>query len=207
MAKRPANVDEYIANAQPFAQSILTKLRALFHRACPPIEERLKWGMPSFEYKGIVGGMAAFKQHVSWGLWKAALIDDPTGAMKSDASSAMGGGKLTSVADLPPDRVMLNLIQQAVDLNERGVKLPQRSAAARKPPPKIPPDLAAALKKNSKAAAAYDTFPPSHQREYIEWITEAKQPQTRQRRLKQAIEWMSQRKPRNWKYMKKPAVR
>ena len=89
-----------------------------------------------------------------------------------------------------------------MDLNERGVKLP-RTPPARKAPPKTPHDLAAALKRNAKAAAVYKGFSPSHKREYIEWITEAKQPATRQKRLKQAIEWIAQGKPRNWKYMRK----
>lgn len=202
MPKHNPQVDAYIQKAQPFARPILEKLRGLFHKACPQAEEKLKWGVPSFEHHGIVGGFAAFKQHVSWGLWKAALLDDPTGAMKSDAASAMGGGKLTSVKDLPPDKVMLGLIRQAADLNLRGVKLP-RKPIQKRPAPRTPADLAAALKGNPRAAAAFKAFSPSHKREYIAWITEARQPATRQRRLKQAIEWIAQAKPRNWKYMRK----
>ena len=201
MTNHNPQIDAYIQKAQPFARPILIKLRGLFHKACPQIEERLKWGMPSFEHHGIVGGFAAFKQHVSWGLWKAKLIDDPTNAMATDASSAMGGGKLKSVKDLPPEAILLGLMRQAVDLNARGVKLP-RTPTAKKPPPKTPPDLAAALKRSAKAAAVYQDFSPSHKREYIEWITEAKQPATRQKRIKQAIEWIAQGKPRNWKYMR-----
>jgi uncharacterized protein YdeI (YjbR/CyaY-like superfamily) len=193
-------VDAYIARAQPFARPILQKLRDLFHKASPAIEEKLKWGVPSFEHKGIVGGFAAFKQHVNWGLWKASLLDDPTGAMRADASSPMSGGRIASVSDLPPDRVMLNLIRQAVDLNERGVKLP-RLQRAKRPPLRTPADLAAALKANARAAATFKAFPPSHKRDYIEWITDAKQPATRTRRLEQAITWIAAGKPRNWKYM------
>ena len=60
----------------------------------------------------------------------------------------------------------------------------------------------AALKKNKKALATYEQFPPGQKREYVEWITEAKQEATRQKRLATAVEWMSEGKPRNWKYMK-----
>lgn len=201
MPNHNPQIDAYIERAQPFAQPILIKLRNLFHKACPDIEEKLKWSNPSFERNGIVGGFAAFKNHVSWGLWKAKLIKDPTSAMATDASSAMGGGHLRSVKDIPPDKVMLDLIRQAVDLNEKGVKLP-RNTAAKKPPPKTPPDLAAALKRNARASTVYKSFSASHKREYIEWITGARQPATRQRRLKQAVEWIAEGKPRNWKYMR-----
>jgi uncharacterized protein YdeI (YjbR/CyaY-like superfamily) len=200
MPNHNPQVDAYIERAQPFARPILQKLRKLFHKASPGIEEKLKWGVPSFEYKGIVGGFAAFKQHVNWGLWKASLLDDPTGAMRPDTSSPMSGGRITSVRDLPPDSVMLDLIRQAVDLNERGVKVP-RPKPAKRPLPRTPADLAAALKANARAASIFRAFPPSHRRDYIEWITEAKQPATRARRLEQAVTWIAAGKPRNWKYM------
>jgi uncharacterized protein YdeI (YjbR/CyaY-like superfamily) len=199
MANTSPQVDAYIAKSAAFAQPILIKLRALFHRACPGIEEKLKWGVPSFEYKGMVGGMAAFNKHLTWGLWKAKLLNDPRGILNDHAGS-MGGGKITDVSQLPSDKLILDLIRQAVQLNEQGVKLP-RPESKKRPPPKTPPDLAGALRKNAKASATFEAFSPSHKREYIEWITEAKQDETRQRRLKQAIDWLAQGKPRNWKYM------
>ena len=71
------SIDLYIAKAEPFAQPILHHIRELVHIACPNIEESLKWGFPNFSYKGIVCNMASFKQHCSFGFWKAALITDP----------------------------------------------------------------------------------------------------------------------------------
>jgi len=199
MPNTSLQVDAYIAKAPLFAQPILIKLRGLFHRACPDIEEKLKWGVPSFEYKGMVGGMAAFKKHMTWGFWKTKLLKDPKGILEGHAGS-MGGGKLTDVSQLPADEDIIKLITQAVELNEKGVKL-ARPTAKKRPAPKTPPDLAAALKKSPRARASFDAFSPSHKRDYIEWITEAKQEETRKRRLAQAIEWMAQGKPRNWKYM------
>lgn len=198
MAKTDPRVDEYIKKAAPFAQPILRKVRTLFHKASPKIEETVKWGVPSFEYQGIVGGMAAFKKYVTWGLWKAKLLDGVQD-MRSDQSSHMSGGAIADVSEIPPDAKVVALIKQAVKLNEDGVKLPQRSGK-KKPPPKTPSDLAAALKNNAKAAASYAAFSPSHKREYCEWITEAKQAETRARRLAQAIEWLAEGKSRNWKY-------
>jgi len=49
--------------------------------------------------------------------------------------------------------------------------------------------------------ATFDAFPPSQQRDYVEWIAEAKRDETRERRIAQALEWLAEGKPRNWKYM------
>lgn len=200
MGKRIPQVDAYIAKSAPFARPILEKVRRLFHEGCPGLEEKIKWGMPSFEYQGMLGGMAAFKAHATFGFWRQKEIPDPERLLKT--KSPMGAGKFADVSELPSDEVLLRYVRRAAELNESGVKAPRP-----KPKPKAalkaPPWFTAALKKSPKAKATFDGFPPSHQREYLEWLVEAKQEETRQRRLAQAIEWMEEGKPRNWKYMKK----
>lgn len=196
-----SDVDKYIERAQPFARPILRKIRAAFHRACPQIEERLKWSMPSFEYRGIVGSMAAFKAHAVFGFAKPSLIDDPEGWLQPKPDGGMHGSRLTSVRDLPPDAVLVRYVKQAVALNEQGVKL-ERPAPRKRPPPRTPSDLASALRRVAGASAAFAAFPPSHKREYIEWITEAKQPATRARRIGQAVAWIAVGKPRYRKPMR-----
>lgn len=138
MARKNPAVDAYIKHQAPFARPILSKIRWLFHDACPALEEKIKWGVPSFEYNGMLGGMAGFKRHVAWGLWKAALLDDPHKILHDDASSPMSAGKPTKIEDLPRDKHILALIRQAVDLNERGVKLPSRSKPHNRPPRRSP---------------------------------------------------------------------
>jgi uncharacterized protein YdeI (YjbR/CyaY-like superfamily) len=202
MQSRSAEVDDYIARAAEFARPILKKIRSLFHKACPEIQETIKWGFPHFEYKGIVAGMAAFKRHAAFGFWKAKLLADADGLFADRGKSASKMAKLTELRDLPPDEVFLGFIRQAVALNERGVKVPKK-APRRKPELVVPDDLALALKKNKKARATFKGFSPSNRRDYVEWITEARLSETRTRRLATAIEWMAEGKPRNWKYMKK----
>jgi uncharacterized protein YdeI (YjbR/CyaY-like superfamily) len=199
MKPNPA-VDAYIRQAAPFARPILTKVRALFRRACPDVEETMKWGFPHFEYRGVVGSMAAFKQHATFGLWKASLLPDPHGLF-AGGDSTMGRAKFADVSELPPDGVLVESIRAAVALNEQGVKVakPKRE---KKPEADVPADLRAALRKNKKAQATFDGFSPSHRREYVEWITEAKQEATRQRRVAQAVEWLAEGKSRHWKYQR-----
>jgi len=194
--KNPA-VDAYIAKSADFARPILKRLRALMHKACPKVEETMKWGVPHFEYKGVIAGMAAFKQHTAFGFWKRRLMKDPAGFF-SKGESGMGGRKIRSLDELPSDTVLLGYIREAVALNEQGAKVPR--STRRKPPVKTPPYLTAALKKNAKARKTFEGLSPSQQREYVEWLIDAKQDATRERRLATAIEWMAQGKTRNWKY-------
>ncbi len=202
MKKNPA-VDAYIAKSPDFAKPILTHVRKLMHRGSPRLEEKIKWGVPTFEHKGIVAMMAAFKKHVAFGFWSEKLIRERLGAdadrvFPRDAKLGMGGRKYLAKSELPPDAVILRAVKLAVVLNEAGER-PKR-AATRKPPPKAPPYLAAALKKNAKARATFGKLTPGQQREYVDWLAEAKQAATRERRLAQAIEWLAAGKKRYWKY-------
>jgi hypothetical protein len=195
---RSRSVDDYIARQAGFARPILTRLREAVHAACPEAEEALKWSMPAFLYKGeILASMAAFKAHATFGFWRGSLVVGDTGAERD----AMGQfGRLASSADLPEPAVLAELIRKAMALADAGVK-PVRNKTA-KPPLDVPEDLRAALAANPAAASAFDGFSPGAQREYSEWIVEAKQPATRARRTAQAVEWIADGKKRNWKYEK-----
>jgi uncharacterized protein YdeI (YjbR/CyaY-like superfamily) len=205
MGKRDKRIDAYIQKSAEFAKPILTYIRESVHVACPEVEETIKWGMPSFEYKGPYFSMAAFKAHCSAGFWKASLLKDPGGHLQANAmagGSAMGHfGRITSLNDLPPGRAFLGLLQQARRLNDDGVKVKRQSVRKKEIP--APPYFLKALKRNKKAEETFKAFPPGHRREYLEWIVEARTDETRQRRMATAIKWMSEGKPRNWKYMKK----
>jgi uncharacterized protein YdeI (YjbR/CyaY-like superfamily) len=204
MASTDARIDAYIAKSAEFAQPILTHLRQLVHKACPGVTETVKWGMPFFEYNGgLLCNMASFKQHCSFGFWNAPLLKDPEGILHVKEKNAMGHfDRITSRKDLPSDKILVSYIKEAVSLAEQGVKSPTRAKKEPKAALPTPPALAAALKKNKKAQAAFDGFPPSHRREYIEWITEAKTEATRDKRIATTVEWLLEGKQRNWKYQK-----
>lgn len=199
MGTRDPRVDAYIARSAEFARPILTHLREIVHSACPDVEETLKWNAPHFMHHGMLAGMAAFKAHCAFGFWKGSLITGGDGGMETRAMGQFG--RITSVDDLPPKRVVAGYVKQAMRLNEEGVKTPTRRKGPPRPDLATPDELTAALQKHPKARAAFDAFSPSHRREYVEWIAEAKTDETRKRRLASAIEWMSEGKARNWKYM------
>jgi uncharacterized protein YdeI (YjbR/CyaY-like superfamily) len=202
MTSTDPRVDAYIGKAAPFAQPILQHLRAVIHEASPEIEEGVRWGSPHFFYKGMLCGMAAFTQHCAFGFWKDKLIVRDDARRSGAPREGMGSfGRITAVTDLPPKRKIIGYVRQAMKLNDDGVKSPTRSKQARRRAPRTPADLAAALRRNARAKAVYAKFTPSGKRDYVEWLTEAKTPATRSRRLATALEWIAAGKPRNWKYM------
>lgn len=203
MGTRHADVDAYIAASPEFARPILEKIREAFHAGCPAIEERIKWGVPSFEYKGMLGGMAAFKRHVAFGFWKSRLMQDAAGLFSRGPKASPMGARVDSLADLPSKKVLVAYVKEARRLNDEGRKEPRRAAPRRPVRVVVPPDLAAALAKHPAARAVFEGFPPSHRREYVEWITEAKREETRRKRLRTTLEWLADGKHRNWKYERK----
>jgi uncharacterized protein YdeI (YjbR/CyaY-like superfamily) len=197
MANRDPHIDAYIATSADFAQPILEHIRAVVHAACPEVEESLKWGFPHFGYKGaMMCSMAAFKQHCSFGFWQRKEVVSTT------AEKGMGQfGKIVTIKDLPNKKEITSYVRKAMALNDAGLKK-KRPATAPKPPPELPADFAALLKKHRAARETYEAFSPSAQREYVDWIIEAKTDATRQKRIATALEWLTEGKQRNWKYMK-----
>lgn len=197
-------IDEYISKSADFARPVLKHLRELIHKTCPDIQETWKWSFPHFSYKGdILCGMAAFKQHCSFGFWKASLMQDPDNILGSKEIKAMGQfGRLKSISDLPSDKIMIKYLKEAMKLNEEGKKLPARKTTYEKKELIIPDYFTVKLKKNKSALKTFENFSYSHKKEYIQWITEAKTDATRDKRISTAIEWLAEGKSRNWKYQK-----
>ena len=198
MARKDPRIDAYIAKSADFAKPILKHLRKVVRAGCPEVEETMKWSMPHFDYKGVMCGMAAFKQHCAFGFWKESLV---FGGDKKEAKTAMGSfGCIKSLADLPNEKRLIGYVKKAAALNEAGIKAPGRTQPKKKEPFTVPDYFAAALKKNAKARKTFENFAPSKQREYIEWVTEAKREETRSERLATSIKWLAEGKPRHWKY-------
>lgn len=206
MAKKDVRIDAYINNAQPFARPILNHIRELVHKACPEVEETIKWGFPHFDYKGnMMCSMASFKQHCAFGFWKAALMKDAEKLVDTAKSEvAMGHmGRITSLKDLPTDKTIMAYVKEASKLNDENIKLPSKTVSKEKKEITTPAYFLAALKKNKEAKKTFDAFNYSNKKEYIEWLEGAKTESTRTKRLADAIEWMAEGKIRNWKYLKK----
>lgn len=197
-------VDAYIEKSASFAQPVLNHVRELIHKVCPDIVETIKWGFPHFEHKKRPQfNIAAFKQHCAFGFWLAALMTDQHGILQLEEKSSMGSlGRITSLDDLPSDKIMTSYLKQSLKLTDEGARV---AKVAKQPVASIavPDDFAAELRKNKKALAVFEQFAPSHRKEYLEWITGAKREETRSKRITEALEWLAEGKPRHWKYNKR----
>jgi uncharacterized protein YdeI (YjbR/CyaY-like superfamily) len=199
-------VDAYLMKVQPFAQPIMAHLRELVHKGCPEVEETIKWSRPFFVYRGeILCNMSAFKEHCSFGFWgeEIGAVLRAAAVLKDGSMGSLG--RITSVADLPADKKMLGWIHQAaafVDCGQHTSPIAARQKVVKPAKRSLvtPAEFAAALQRNKKAAAVFTAFSPSCKREYVEWIIEAKRPETRDKRIATAVEWIAEGKQRNWKY-------
>jgi uncharacterized protein YdeI (YjbR/CyaY-like superfamily) len=204
MGKKIKEIDAYINKAADFAKPILARIRDLVHAACPDVEEKMKWSFPHFDYKGeMMCSMAAFKQHAVMSFWKAALMKDPVLVENARSETSMGHlGRMGSIKDLPSDKKMISYIKEAMMLNDKGIKLPSKAKSTEKKTIVVPDYFIKALKKNKTAWKTFDAFAYSHKKEYVEWITEAKTEETRNKRMTSAIEMIAEGKSKNWKYQK-----
>jgi hypothetical protein len=196
MATTDPRIDAYIERAAPFAHPILTHLRATVHAACPDVRETIKWGMPYFEHGGrILAHMAAFKQHCAFG------IHIGEAATRDAGGQGMGNfGRITTSADLPPRRELKRLIESGMAAIDAGEKAPRAPKSGAKPAVEMPPAFAAALAAHAAARLRFEAFAPSHRREYVEWIADARRDATRERRIAQAIAQIAEGRTQNWKY-------
>ncbi len=202
MPSRDPRIDKYIASSPAFAQPILSALRAAVHAGCPSVEETMKWGRPHFTHHGLLCGMSAFKAHCAFGFWKGSLLVPKGAPAERDGMGQFG--RLARVADLPSRSAIVALVRAAAVLNEKGVPSPGRAKVVKRAPPRAPDYLKVALAANAKARDFFATLSPSGKRDYIEWLAEAKRPETRALRLKTTLAWLAESKSRNWKYERPP---
>ncbi|MFC5608393.1 YdeI/OmpD-associated family protein [Variovorax soli] len=201
--KHNPKVDAYADQAEDFAKPIFAHLRALIHATCPEVVEEIKWGNPHFDYKGdILCIFAAYKAHCSFTFYKDALMSDARlKANDSVPAAKRFMGKVTSAADLPSDQQLKAWIQEAMALNEQGVKLPARKPTTPKEA-EMPAAFDEKLQGNPAVKKIFDSKSPSFQKEYKLWIGEAKTAATRDKRIEEALSWIAEGKGRFWKYAK-----
>jgi len=202
-ANRDPRVDAYITAAAPFAQPILRHLRDVMHVECPDVVEAIKWGIPHFDYHGeMMCVMAAYPRHCAFTFLKQALMRDPrlqaNPALKADKRYL---GAIASRDELPDAAELAGFIQEAMRLNEQGVKLPERA-----PRPAadltMPDAFARRLDAEPAVKAVFESKPPSFRKEYLVWIADAKTDATRDKRIAEAMAWIGEGKGRFWKYQK-----
>lgn len=208
MEQYDARIDAYIEKAADFAKPILNHLRQLVHKASPEITETMKWSAPFFEYKGVLCFMMAFKQHAGFGFWKAEQLPDPHQILHTEGGESAGSiGKLISVGDIPDDDILIWYMREAMALKDATGAVKAKPAAKKVVATKsaasalaAPDYLVELLDKNLVAKAYFEKFSASQKKEYITWFEDAKSEATRDKRLAEGLQWISEGKTRHWKY-------
>lgn len=206
MSHYDPRIDNYIMKSAEFAIPILDFWREMVHIACPDVKETMKWSMPFFEYNNYnVCNMAAFKYHCAFHFWLASKMEDRDKVFRQgDDSNAMGQlGKIKTLEDLPSEEQIIRLIQEAMSLIDQGVRITKDPIAKVLAEVVVPDYFKAEIEQDELAMETFKKFSASQQKEYVNWVTEAKSEATRQKRMTQAVEWMAEGKTRNWKYMQK----
>lgn len=116
------SIDEYILNTSECMQPIVTHLRDLVHKAEPEIEENIKWNAPSFELNGsIICTIMAFKKHVNFMFHKGKELSDGNSVLDDfgEKSNMKGVKQITDISDLPDEKTLVALIEEAVAISRR----------------------------------------------------------------------------------------
>lgn len=196
-------VDQYIEKAADFAKPIMEYLRQIVHDTCPEVTEVIKWGIPHFDYKGdMMCILASYKHHCSFSLHKAELMSDAKLVESVKAGRKMGYmDKLKTIADLPPRKVLVSYIKEAMALNENGSKKVRPKSATPKVI-EVPDYFSEKLATNPKAKAIFEAKSASFRKNYLVWISDAKTEATRQKRMEESLAWIAEGKGRFWQYEK-----
>ena len=195
--------DEYYAKSADFAKPIMEYLRQIIHETCPDVEEVIKWGIPHFDYHGdMMCIFAAYKNHCSFSIWKAALMTNPKLKENIKPEQTMGNmDKIKSLSDLPDKETLIAYVKEAMALNENGIKIVKPKSEKPKVI-QVPDYFSEILEGAPLVKAIFESKSPSFRKDYLVWIIDAKTEASRQARIEQALEWIAEGKGRFWKYNK-----
>ena len=177
------DVDEYI-EIHEYWQTELIQIREMIQET--ELEETIKWGAPTYTIKNKnVAGLAAFKNHIALWFFNGDLLQQNTGLLVNAQQ-----GKTKALRQIRFKRgdkinkeILLPYILEAIE----NQKLGKTIKASRKQELIIPPELSSALKNDPELDEYYCQLTSGKQREYADYISEAKRDATRISRLKKII--------------------
>lgn len=180
-------IDEYIAAAPTEAQPMLHCLRQSIAKAAPEATEKISWGMATFYFHGNLVHFSAEKKHIGFHPAPTAIE-----AFRDElAEYHCSKGTVRFPYELP---LPLELIEQMVRFRvteQQALALEKQSRPKKQQPPRplmpLSFEVAQALEERG-LSLAFDARPPYQQNGYLKWITEAKRPETQEKRLQQMLD-------------------
>jgi uncharacterized protein YdeI (YjbR/CyaY-like superfamily) len=194
------SVDEYIQSADKWKESLVL-LRSIFLSV--GLNETIKWGAPVFtsDSKNIAG-MSAFKNHVAVWFYQGALLMDEKKKLvnaQEGVTKALRQWRFGSVSEIRSNMDLLRVyIREAIENEKQGKKIkPQKDK-----PLVIPDELRQVFGSNPELKKCFDMQTLSKRRDFAEYISGAKQHETRQKRMDKIIPLILQGMGLNDKYLK-----
>jgi uncharacterized protein YdeI (YjbR/CyaY-like superfamily) len=181
--KRAKSVDDYIRSSKCW-QVELKRLREILNAT--ELTEEVKWGAPCYTYNGKnVIGIGAFKAYV--GLWfhQGALLKDENKVLvnaQEGVTKALRQWRMQSAKEIRP-AIIRRYVKEAIQLVIDGKSV----GPAKKKPVIVPPELTKALQENKGAENTFNNLTPGRQREYAEYISEAKRVETKKSRIEKVM--------------------
>jgi uncharacterized protein YdeI (YjbR/CyaY-like superfamily) len=195
--KKVSSVEEYIEEHTRFAEA-LTLLRGIINST--ELEESIKWNAPIYALDGKnVIGLGAFKHHFGIWFFNGVFLKDEKNLLQSAQEKTKGLRQMRfeSINEIDKNSV-LAYVKEAIENQRLGKEI--KPSKTTKKDITVPEELQRYLKENAVLFDAFKRLKPSKQREYCEFIAEAKRDATKQTRLDKIIPMILQGIGLNDKY-------
>ncbi len=190
-------VDIYIEKKEKWSHELSVLRKALLE---VPLEETIKWGAPTYTFDGKnIVGLAAFKNYCGLWFFQGGTLKDTHKVLmnaQEGKTKAMLQWRFSSLEEIDTELVKAYALEAIENQKAGKVIKPQRN----KKPLVIPDLLQNELDKNAQLKEKYEAFSLSHQREYANYISEAKREATKQSRLEKIIPMILEKKGLHDKY-------
>ena len=180
-------INLYIAEQSEWQRKLLVRLRKLIHATDTHIEETWRGSAPHFEQCGVVVSMHALKTCVSVWFTKGAQLKDTHGLFQLTEKDETRDTRKYKVYEGEEinEKAFLDLLKQSLKVNAAAKATEAKSARKTLV---IPAELENVLCNDDDALAQWKKFSVDQKQEYVEWVSDAKQEESRKRRIAKALE-------------------
>ena len=183
MRSKSTSVADIIHNMEPWSEGLFLLREIILSTG---LTEEIKWGSPAYTCEGkLVLSIGGFKNFFTMWFHQGVFLSDPAHVLVNAGEGRTRGlrqWRFTSLAEIKPALVK-KYIKEAIANAKAGKEIrPERKAAI-----ETPEELATAFKKDKALKAAFNQLTPGRQREYLEYVGEAKTEATRLRRVEKVV--------------------
>ncbi|MBS1256161.1 MAG: hypothetical protein MAG581_01974 [Deltaproteobacteria bacterium] len=177
--ERHKTADDYFSSNNEWKKA-LTKLRKILLRT--ELQETVKWGMPTYTLDGKnVAGLAGFKSYFGIWFFNGVFLKDEQGILISaqdGKTKSLRQWRFYSIDDIE-EKLIINYIDEAINVQKEGKKIkPEKNRSLN-----IPDKLMAEIKADKQLIKCFQQLSMSKQREYADYIAEAKREETKTKRI------------------------